>query len=207
MKTNYVKTLFLFGFTTLFFYTSSAQLTITTDGNVGVGVDNPLSKLSVNSIGATNVTSYIKNTSSTNGSVGLMSTATTPAPSGIGAVFTAIDGNMLSGCGNAIGVYGQSYNPSATFSGRALGVFGVAGNATSGWNYGLFGSLTGSNYGAAVYGVTGTTDQEDTEGIFAGYFKGNVYISDYLSVGMKVAYYPIDVNGEVRADNVLVSSD
>lgn len=207
MKTNYVKSLFLLGLTTLFFYTSSAQLTITTDGNVGVGVDNPLSKFSVNSIGATNVTSYIKNTSSTSGSVGLRSTATTPAPSGISAVFTAIDGSIISGCGNAIGVYGQSYNPSVTSSGRALGVFGVAGNATNGWNYGLFGSLTGTNNGAAVYGVTGSTDQENTEGKFAGYFKGQVYVSNFLSVCRKTASYPIDVTGQIRAQNVLVTSD
>lgn len=207
MKTNYVKSFLVLGLTTLFFYTSSAQLTITTDGNVGVGVDNPLSKFSINTPGASRITSYILNTSSTSGSVGLRSAVTTPAPSSAGYLFTSIEGILTSGCGNAVGVYGQSYNPSVTSSGRAFGVFGAAGNATSGWNYGLYGSLMGSNNGAAVYGVTGSSDQEDTEGQFAGYFIGNVYVSDYLSVGMKEASYPIDVYGEVRADNVLVSSD
>lgn len=207
MKTNYVKTLFLLGLTTLFFYTSSAQLTITTNGNVGVGVDNPLSKFSINSTGATNITSYVRNTSATSGAVGFMSTVATPAPSNAGALFTGIQANITSGCGNATGVFGQSYNGSVTTSGRAFGVYGVAGNATNGYNYALFGSLTGSNNGAAVYGVTGSTDQENTEGKFAGYFKGQVYVSNFLSVCRKTASYPIDVTGQIRADNVIVWSD
>jgi len=207
MKTNYVKSVLLLGLTTLFFYTSSAQLTITTNGNVGVGVDNPLSKFSINDPGLSNITSYVKNTSLVSGSVGLRATVTTPAPSSSPYIFTALQGFLTSGYGSTTGIFGQSYNASVTYSGRAFGVYGSAGNATSGYNYGLYGILLGSNNGAAVYGTLDASEQEDTGGKFAGYFKGQVYVSNFLSVCRKTASYPIDVTGQIRAQNVLVTSD
>jgi len=51
----------------------------------------------------------------------------------------------------------------------------VAGNATSGYNYGVYGWLAGTNNGAAVYGsITG--DDVNTTGRYAGFFDGPVYV-------------------------------
>jgi hypothetical protein len=200
MKTNYVKSFLLVGLCTLFFYTSSAQLTITNDGNVGVGVDNPISKFAVNDSGAANVSLYVRNRNVTDCSFGIKSTVNIPDPASTSNAFTAIQGIISCGNGGTKGVFGQSFRGSALSSGKAFGVYGNAGNATSGYNYGLYGLLSGSNNGAAVYGVTGTSNlEENTAGIFAGYFKGRVYVSNYLSVGNKNSSYPVDVTGTVRA--------
>lgn len=76
-----------------------------------------------------------------------------------------------------VGVEGWSRleNPSIDY--RAIGVRGIAGNATSGYNWGIFGLLTGTNDGVAVYGTTVSSDWgEKILGRYAGYFKGDVKI-------------------------------
>ena len=76
-----------------------------------------------------------------------------------------------------VGVEGWSRleNPSIHY--RAIGVRGIAGNATSGYNWGIFGLLTGTNDGVAVYGTTVSSDWgEKISGRYAGYFRGDVNI-------------------------------
>lgn len=59
---------------------------------------------------------------------------------------------------------------------RAIGVRGVAGNATAGYNFGVFGLLWGERDGAAVYGTTDNTDWGAYIGAgkYAGFFRGDV---------------------------------
>lgn len=80
--------------------------------------------------------------------------------------------------GNALSSDGADYN-----NGRAFGVIGTAGNATSGWNYGVFGRLTGEQNGAAVYGSTGVNDNgRCLKNRYAGYFNGKVSVRGDLTV-------------------------
>jgi hypothetical protein len=78
--------------------------------------------------------------------------------------------------GYNFGVYGQTISDSPLNSSRAYGVFGRAGNSTSGYNYGLVGTLDGEQYGAAVYGGFSFFPGY-ISGRYAGYFNGNVYIN------------------------------
>jgi len=96
------------------------------------------------------------------------------------------------------GVFAESYTKSTTFavglravakneesksSGRTYGVFADAGNATDGWNYALYGRLSGTNNGAAVYGTT--TDWENgiyIDDSYAGYFNGKTKVAGDLTV-------------------------
>lgn len=70
---------------------------------------------------------------------------------------------------------GRAISPKPTLY-RAIGVRGVAGNATSGYNFGVFGMIWGENDGAAVYGTTDATDWGAYigKGKYAGFFRGNV---------------------------------
>ena len=61
--------------------------------------------------------------------------------------------NPATGCYN-IGGEGIAYNSTAKSSGRSFGLRGVAGNCTSGYNFGLLGALQGKQGGAAVFGTT-----------------------------------------------------
>ena len=85
--------------------------------------------------------------------------------------------------GNFYGIYGRSYNQMGNYYSRSYGVYGIAGNCTSCFNYGVFGTLHGSYYGAGVYG----SSIPDDTGVFmgdyyAGYFRGKVYATGTMTV-------------------------
>jgi hypothetical protein len=111
-----------------------------------------------------------------------------------------------------IGFCGYAYSSTPLTTGgwaRAYGLYGYAGNAYQGYNYGVIGRLLGSNGGAAIFGTTSTNDLNVTTNAYAGLFHGNVYIGGggKLSVNRMTADYQIDVTGQIRADNLQVNSD
>ena len=70
------------------------------------------------------------------------------------------------------GVNASCYSSTALTFGRSFGVYGIAGNATNGYNYGVYGRLFGSNNGAAVVGSLNYDLGFDISGKYAGYFDG-----------------------------------
>ena len=89
--------------------------------------------------------------------------------------------NPAMGCYN-IGGEGIAYSPTQRTSGRSFGLRGIAGNCTSGYNFGLLGALQGKQGGAAVFGTTdGSTLGLNVNGRYAGYFEGNVKVTGLLS--------------------------
>ncbi len=89
-----------------------------------------------------------------------------------------------------IGVYGAAQSSSPIGSGRAIGLYGIAGNSTSGYNYGVLGTLTGSQNGGAIVGSLSSGMGVYVPGIYAGYFDGTT-----------------KVNGTFYATNVVNTSD
>ena len=89
----------------------------------------------------------------------------------------------------AIGLWGEGNSDALNSTGRSFGIIGEAGNATSGYNYGVTGILAGASYGTAIYGTVGPT-YTYISGKYAGYFNGNTY-----------------VNGTLTATNVVTPSD
>lgn len=81
------------------------------------------------------------------------------------------------------GTYGSAYCSTAKSASQAYGVYGQAGNVTNGFNYGVYGKLIGSNNGAGVYGASRTKGAMNTAGDWAGFFNGNVRITDNLTLG------------------------
>jgi len=149
-----------------------AQLNLSADGNVGVTIDpiTPLSALSVGCVGAANTKVYI-----TGNDIGLnvLSAAGTTSPNWTyGIIGTS---NLFSN--QHIGVLGQSFSTTALNSKRAFGVFGLAGNSSSGYNYGVFGTTYGSQNGAGIVGTTGNNRDVNVPGVYAGYFVGNVAVT------------------------------
>ncbi|MBO7047267.1 MAG: tail fiber domain-containing protein [Prevotella sp.] len=88
-----------------------------------------------------------------------------------------------------VGIYCKACAVDAQTFSRSFGTYSVGGNATSGYNYGVVGTIDGTNYGAGIYGssinVTGYVP-----GLYAGYFNGETY-----------------VNGTLTATNVITPSD
>ena len=75
-----------------------------------------------------------------------------------------------------IGVEGWAVPSSPIPTGRSYGVRGVAGNCTSGYNYGILGRLLGSNNGAGVFGTISNELGKEIDGKYAGYFDGDVCV-------------------------------
>ena len=69
-------------------------------------------------------------------------------PSGFASQVSGVHSGIESGVGYAYGVFARSYTDTPSSSGRAYGVYAIAGNATSGANYGLYARLEGSNGGS-----------------------------------------------------------
>ena len=133
---------------------ASAQLTVYHNGNVNIGSEQPTSNvsLSVGNVAYSDTTYHV--------SLGLH--------------------NPASGCYN-IGGEGVVYSPTMRNTGRAFGLRGVAGNCTSGYNFGVLGALQGSQEGAAIFGTTsGKTLGLSVDGRYAGYFDGNVKVTGSL---------------------------
>ncbi|MDD3877160.1 MAG: tail fiber domain-containing protein [Bacteroidales bacterium] len=84
------------------------------------------------------------------------------------------------------GLHAYTYFSSAQSNSRNYGLIGRAGNASNGYNYGVYGALIGSNNGAGVFGAMSGRYDRDTEGNWAGYFNGDVKITDQLTVNTTV---------------------
>lgn len=84
---------------------------------------------------------------------------------------------------------------------KAIGVRGVAGNATPGYNFGVFGMLSGSNGGAAVYGTVSSHDWATTVGTgrYAGYFRGNVYVLGVVTSSTSTTFSDMQYKKNIRS--------
>ena len=81
-----------------------------------------------------------------------------------------------------VGLMGSAEESQASTTGIACGVYGSASNFSNGYNYGVFGLLTGSNNGAAVFGTSNSAYSwgYNTGGKYAGYFCGDVYVTGQI---------------------------
>ena len=158
----------IFAFATLF---ASAQITVLSNGNVGLGnvYTSPASLLCVGGNGNSAYEAYIKNPFNTGSGIGLRVDAQTPLSA---YNMYAIQGVATSGTGSMYGVEGSAYNGTMQTTGRSYGTLGQAGGATSGYNYGAYGSIIGTNNGAGIFGTT--NGDYTIPGIFAGFFYGQI---------------------------------
>ncbi|MCI6074296.1 MAG: T9SS type A sorting domain-containing protein [Bacteroidales bacterium] len=135
----------------MFAFTAKAQLTVFENGNVSVG-SKPQSTIAKLTVG--NQDSTLNKYDQVN-----LSSVNQVMPN---RQNVAIDGKALSSC--------------SIDNGRSIGVRGIAGNCKSGYNYGVFGNLSGINNGAGIYGCAGIPAYTYIDGKYAGYFNGDVKI-------------------------------
>lgn len=158
------------------------QLKVANNGNVGIklGTSTPLSVLSIGGVGDLNTNTYI-----TNNTIGLkiLRTGESGLMSRLG-IESYTDLSCSSPTWN-FGIRAKSYSTSIISYSRAFGVFGLAGNANSGYNYGIFGQLAGTNYGSAIVGYVSSSVSDYTDinitGSWAGYFQGNMKVTGYIN--------------------------
>lgn len=155
----------------------NAQLKVFKNGNSVFGfssAEQALSTVSIGSQGKAGVGLSVKGNSIGIYSVRDVSTNWGNAIQGISPVGTA---NFC------VGIKGDAITSKPSRTGRSYGILGTAGNATSGWNYGVFGRLYGSNNGTAVYGTVSNEENGiHIDGQYAGYFNGETKVAGDLTV-------------------------
>lgn len=152
--------------------TSQAQLKVDSLGAIGVGV-NPQSpyKLSVSSSrNAIQGTSTEYRSDSTAAGI-------------VGQAYTIYHGK-------AFGVRGKVYSRTGIMDGKCFGVYGYAGGSASGESFGVFGQMGSYGNGAGVYGSSyfGEDYGQMLTSRYAGYFNGNVEITNNLTVSGTLLY-------------------
>lgn len=85
-------------------------------------------------------------------------------------------------------------------SGRAIGVLGQAGYATTGYNYGVIGGINDDNVnGAGIFGTTNHNVGVYVGGRYAGYFDGDAYVSGILTATTLVSPSDIRLKENITA--------
>ncbi|PKP21355.1 MAG: hypothetical protein CVU05_06930 [Bacteroidetes bacterium HGW-Bacteroidetes-21] len=177
-------------------------------GNVGIATNNPVSLLSVNDTGSVLYSSVFRNNLQTSGAFGVLIVKSTPVSDDYSGY--SFYSEITCGEGYAFSVAGYSLRSTPISSGRSYGASGEAGNARSGWNYGVYAKISGENDGAAIYGTTVANDfnGEDVQGMWAGYFRGNIYLNLRMGLNQKTLQYGIDIpNDSIHALKVYQVSD
>ena len=174
------------------FCSLQAQIKVSTSNNVGIGTSSPLSKLSVNTDGYTNYIASFQNSGVDR--VGRF-TLDTPTNTNYNIALLANVSNISSGYKNVAG-YFSSYS-SSPHTKRSFGVRAAAGNGVSGYNYGVMGLLVGDSGGAGIVGAV-DTEPAVPSGQFAGYFYGNVRISDNLYVDDELWVSGVEITSDIN---------
>ena len=96
----------------------------------------------------------------------------------------------------------MTYNPTPLNKGRAYGVLGDGGNATNGYNYGVYGNLRGVNNGS---GIVGSVNNECLyiDGRYAGYFYGAVKVTG----GIYGSLYSPSATSNTRSTSSILLSE
>lgn len=168
----------------------NAQLTVADDNNVGIGVTEPISKFAVEAVGDSYSTLFVENSTTTGAQRAAKFFKSASGTSGNPFSFGINSTIALNNGGNKlVAGYFYAYNSSALTSKMSYGIYSIAGNATSGYNYGVWARLAGSNNGAALFATTGTDYEINTGAKYAGYFRGNVKMEDELIVMDNLTVY------------------
>lgn len=153
---------------------SFSQIKVSNNNYVGINYSStPSSRFVINAAGNSAYQAYIYNPNISVSGAALATISEKGTSSGT-HIMAHLSQTYL-GSGNYLyGIKSCAYSSTAYTTGRAYGIYGQAGNASSGYNYAVYGSLYGTNYGAAVFGaINGLSDVQLTAQ-FAGYFRGNV---------------------------------
>lgn len=124
-----------------------------------------------------------------------------------GSYSQAITAWQKIGINKDMAVRAVAFSTTALTRARSYGVWATAGNATTGYNYGLYSELMGTNNGTALFAASAQSTNDNIPGKFAAYFNGRVYMSERLGIGYTSPSYTLDVNGNIRCTTITTTSD
>lgn len=162
-------------FVMLFFIAAStcgySQVNVdTTTGHVSIGTQQPLSNTSLN------VEGYYY--------------------SGFRHAINAYLAPLANGLTNT-SISTTSVSSTTLGTGRSIGVMGLAGGYTSGYNYGILGGISSITNGAGVFGTVSNHNGVYVNGKYAGYFDGPTYCNNTVTANSFVTLSDIRLKENV----------
>lgn len=174
------KTLFIAGMM-LATVGAQAQFKVYNNGNIGINAIEdeetgaPISQVSVNAPGVNRTEVHLRTNNCG------MIIGRTGSPTVNYNWWSGIEINMPPVSGNFnLGIKSRSVASTPMSTARTYGLWGEAGNATHGYNYGVFGRLVGERDGAGIYGIVGDENGTKVDGQYAGFFEGDVKVTGIL---------------------------
>ena len=157
---------------------SYAQLKVSSAGKVAVGTTaTPQSAFSIGCAGESIAKSVIEGNKIV---LKINSLGNMPASTGMMGTGILVNSSINSVNGD-IGIESNVVSDTPLTDGTAVGILGQAGNANSGYNYGVIGNLEGNNDGTGVFGSVGGWDGFEVVGRYAGFFDGDVYTTGVIN--------------------------
>jgi len=174
------KLLFISFIILLWQFSAYAQLKIWDTGNIGIDTENPVSKFAIGTPGDSYSKLYFYNSNSNTSSRALV--IKQKVGTGWGWYYGSINTLDLSNPGGkSVSFYSSNYTGDLS-TGWRFGIKARAGNGDNGVNYGLFAELAGSRNGTAIFATIPGRGEALLSAKWAGYFRGNVFIEDDLTV-------------------------
>jgi hypothetical protein len=200
MKRN----LFSFLLIGISFQFTQSQIKVSTNNNVGIGIETPVSKLSVGNSGNTSTKVYFENTMLSGSSIKTLQVFQPAPTSNCGWAFGTVSSIGVGTSGTYhVGIYGSAYPSSPISLSSTFGGYFAAGNAPNGYNYGVYGVIVGSNNGAAIFAGTPNKVSCVVPGMFAAYLRGRVYIEENVGIRNTNPQYSLDVIGDINATGLI----
>lgn len=180
MKTLTKFSCLLFLFLIVFSLNSFCQIKVSSNNYVGINYDAiPASRFVINAAGNSAYQAWIYNPSiSTSGAA--LATISAIGTGNNSHIMGHLSQTSIGTNDNLYGIKSSAYSSTAYSTGRTYGIYGEAGNATSGYNYAVYGYLSGTNYGAAVFGTINGLGDVGLSQQYAGYFRGDVMCENII---------------------------
>lgn len=180
MKTLLKFSFILFVFLTTFNFSSICQIKVFDNNYVGINWSTtPLSRFVLNAAGSEAYQAWFYSPSRSSSGGGLV----TISDMGTGSsnhIVSHLSSTYIGSNNFLYGIKSSASNSTPLTIGRTYGIYGLAGNAQSGYNYGVYGYLYGTNYGAAIFGTINGLGDIGLTAQFAGYFRGDVMCENII---------------------------
>lgn len=177
----------------------NAQIKVASNNNVGISENAPDSDLSVNDPGNIETAAYFKNDYTSNRGRAIQAYNYQSSGDWGYGLLSTIANTSSSSAQYLMAIKASAWSSAGVGYNRSYGVFGVAGGASNGYNYGLYGQILGTQNGAAIFASTPGKYDYGIGGIYAGYFRGKVYVEGVLEYTTQTQVSDINRKKNIRS--------